>query len=53
MGSNFLALGIGGALSGLFYTSIYGKFCNMNNPEYIWFILATHLIVGIIAISIN
>jgi POT family proton-dependent oligopeptide transporter len=52
MGSNFLALGIGGALSGPLYTSIYGKFCNMNHPEYIWFVLAAHLIVGIIAISI-
>ncbi|NIM13728.1 MAG: MFS transporter [Candidatus Aminicenantes bacterium] len=51
MGSNFLAIGIGGLVSGL-YTFIYGQFRNMNHPEYVWFVLAAHLIVGIIAISI-
>ncbi len=49
MGSNFLSIAIGGALSGVVYTSsLYGKFSEMNHPEYVWFILAAHYILGII-----
>jgi MFS family permease len=47
MGSNFLAVAIGGALSGRTYTSLYGYFREMNQPEYVWYVLAAHLIVGI------
>jgi dipeptide/tripeptide permease len=47
MGSNFLAIGIGGATSGVIYTSLYGRFQQMNHPEYVWFVLAAHLVVGI------
>ena len=47
MGSNFLAVAIGGALSGRTYTSLYGYFREMNQPEYVWYVLAVHLIVGI------
>ena len=52
MGSNFLALGIGGALSGVTYTTLYGYFSDMNHPEYVWFILAGHMILGIIILMI-
>lgn len=51
MGSNFLAIGLGGALSG-FYTYLYGYFRDMNHPEYVWFIMAGNLIVGLIVIHI-
>jgi len=49
MGSNFLPIAVGGALSGLVYTSLYGYFGKVNHPEYVWFVLATHLIIGIVA----
>ncbi len=52
MGSNFLALGIGGALSGVVYTSIYGTFQKINHPEYIWFTLAGHFTLGMIVITL-
>lgn len=52
MGSNFLAIGIGAGLSGVTYTSLYGIFSNMDHPEYIWFTLGAHLIVGIIIIRL-
>ncbi len=51
MGTNFLALGIGGGLSGL-YTTLYGYFCDINHPEYTWFILAANFIVGMFAVLI-
>ncbi len=47
MGSNFLAVGIGGATSGVIYTSLSGRFNAMNHPEYVWYVLAAHLIVAI------
>lgn len=52
MGTNFLAIGLGGALSGVVYTSLYGYFSNMNHPEYIWLVLAAHIVLGILAIFI-
>jgi dipeptide/tripeptide permease len=50
MGSNFLALMIGAALSGVTYTTLYGHFRDLNHPEYIWYTLACHLILGIIVL---
>jgi POT family proton-dependent oligopeptide transporter len=52
MGSNFLAVGIGGGLSGIIYTSLYGHFRDMSHPDYIWYILAAHLIVGIMVFAL-
>jgi len=52
MGSNFLSLGLGAATSGVTYTSLYGYFRGMNHPEYVWFTLAGHLVLGIIVLSI-
>jgi dipeptide/tripeptide permease len=51
MGANFLAVGLGGALSGL-YTALYGYFRNMDHPQYVWFVLAAHFILGAAAIFI-
>ncbi len=48
MGSNFLAVGIGGATSGIVYTSLYGYFREANHPEYVWYTLALHLFVAIV-----
>jgi MFS family permease len=50
MGTNFLAVGIGGALSGVTYTSLYGYFENQGHVEYVWYSLAAHQIVGILLI---
>jgi dipeptide/tripeptide permease len=51
MGSNFLATGIGGAISGV-YTSLYGHVEKAGHPEYIWYVLAGHIVVGIVAIGL-
>ncbi|HUV13728.1 MAG TPA: MFS transporter [Acidobacteriota bacterium] len=52
MGSNFLAVAIGGALSGRTYTSLFGYFRGTGHPEYVWYVLALHLIVGIAALML-
>ncbi|MBN1144813.1 MAG: MFS transporter [Bacteroidales bacterium] len=53
MGTNFLAVGIGGFMSGLLYTSwIYRAFNETGKPEWVWIVLGLHLLVGIIAIFI-
>ena len=52
MGTNFLATGLGGALSGVIYTSLYGYFIDSGNPEYVWFCLAGNFLLGIITIYI-
>jgi dipeptide/tripeptide permease len=51
MGSNFLAVGIGGLLSGVIYTSgIYSHFEGIGHTEYVWLILGVHILVGIVTI---
>ncbi len=45
MGSNFLAVGIGGFTSGL-YTWLYGRFADGGHPEYVWYTLAAHFVVA-------
>ena len=53
MGSNFLATGLGGTLSGIIYTSLYGYFRNdLHQPEYIWFTLAGNILLGILVLFI-
>jgi dipeptide/tripeptide permease len=49
MGSNFLATGIG-ATSGLIYTPLYGYFQGTGHPGYVWYAIAGHVVVGILAI---
>lgn len=51
MGTNFLAIFIGAVLSGI-YTGIMGRFEAAGHPEYIMFLLAAHLFVGMGAILI-
>jgi proton-dependent oligopeptide transporter, POT family len=49
MGSNFLAVGIGGFLSGTVYTSwVYSHFEKTGHTEYIWMVLGGHLALSII-----
>ncbi len=47
MGTNFLAIGLGGTLSGVTYTSLYGYFDGLGSPGWVWFTMAVHTIVGI------
>jgi len=49
MGTNFLAVGLGGVLSGM-YTSLYGYYQGLGHVEYIWYTLAAHQLVGILVI---
>jgi dipeptide/tripeptide permease len=51
MGSNFLALGIGGALSGVTYTTASGWFQARGQPEGVWYVLAAHVAVGIVVLA--
>jgi dipeptide/tripeptide permease len=51
MGSNFLAVGVG-SLSGLIYTPLYGRFSDAGTPEKVWYVLAGHILVGIVALLI-
>lgn len=52
MGTNFLAMGIGGFLSGIVYTSgLYAYFEKSGQTGYVWLILAGHMLAGIVAIS--
>ena len=51
MGTNFLATFIGAVLSGI-YTGVMGSYESAGNPEYIMYTLATHTILGILAIYI-
>jgi POT family proton-dependent oligopeptide transporter len=46
MGSNFLAVGIGGALSGVVYTSLYGHFADSGHADYAWYTLAAHMVLA-------
>jgi len=52
MGSNFLALGIGGATAGVTYTSLYGYFVKNGHPEWIWYTLAAHMVLGIVVMMV-
>ena len=52
MGSNFLALGIGGGLSGVVYSSLYGYFQKGGHPEYCWFVLAAHFVLGMVVLTL-
>ncbi|MBN1825505.1 MAG: MFS transporter [Candidatus Eisenbacteria bacterium] len=52
MGSNFLSVGIGGLTSGVIYTNLSGVFIDRGHPEHIWYTLAVHVVVGILALVI-
>jgi len=48
MGSNFLAVMIGGFTSGFIYTSLYGQFNAAGAPERVWFVLAAHTLLAVV-----
>jgi len=48
MGSNFLAVMIGGFASGFIYTTLYGHFNGTGSPERVWYVMAAHLLVGVL-----
>ena len=50
MGMNFLATMIGGFLSGLTYTTLYGRFSDEGHAGYLWFVLALHTLVGVLVL---
>ena len=49
MGSNFLAVMIGGFTSGFIYTTLYGRFNAAGAPEKVWFVLAAHTLLAVLA----
>ncbi len=51
MGTNFLALGLGGFTCGFTYTSWSGYFIDQGSPQTIWYILAAHLVAGVLVIT--
>jgi dipeptide/tripeptide permease len=52
MGSNFLATCIGGFLSGIVYTKLSGTVNEAGHPEYIWYIMAAHMVVAVIVLTV-
>jgi len=52
MGSNFLAVGIGGATSGVVYTSLYGYYRELGHPDYVWYVLAAHYVLAIVVLNV-
>jgi len=46
MGSNFLATAIGGTLSGVVYTKIYGAFDASGHPEWVWYVMGLHSVLA-------
>jgi len=51
MGTNFLAVCIGGLTSGL-YTGLYGRVSDAGHPEYVWYIMAAHFLLAIVVLNI-
>ncbi len=52
MGMNFLSVMIGAAFSGVTYTALYGYFENLGRPEYVWYVLGVHTLLGIAALQV-
>jgi POT family proton-dependent oligopeptide transporter len=52
MGSNFLAVGIGGFTSGITYTTLYGFVRELGHPEYVWYALAAHFVLAIVVLNL-
>jgi dipeptide/tripeptide permease len=50
MGSNFLATMVGAGASGPIYTTLYGAVRDMGHPEYVWYVLAAHMVAGVAAL---
>jgi POT family proton-dependent oligopeptide transporter len=52
MGSNFLAVGLGGFTSGITYTTFYGHLKDLGHPEWVWYALAAHFAVAIVVLNL-
>jgi POT family proton-dependent oligopeptide transporter len=52
MGTNFLAMGIGGSLSGFILTPLYGYFKNHLHSDTMWFFLAAYMVISVIIINL-
>jgi dipeptide/tripeptide permease len=52
MGSNFLAVGIGGFTSGITYTTLYGHLQQLGHPEYVWYLLSAHYLLAIVVLNL-
>jgi len=52
MGTNFLAMGIGGSLSGFVLTPLYGYFKDHLHSENMWFFLAGSMLAGTLIINL-
>jgi POT family proton-dependent oligopeptide transporter len=52
MGANFLAVAIGGFGSGVTYTKLSGYFVDQGHAEYIWYVMAAHLVVAIVVMML-
>lgn len=52
MGTNFLAMGIGGTLSGFILTPLYGYFKDHLHSENMWFFMAGYMLLAIIIINL-
>lgn len=50
MGTNFLATAVGAFLSGPTYTSLYGLVRDQGHPDYVWYVLGAHMVVGVAAL---
>lgn len=55
MGSNFLAVMIGGFLSGIVYTKLYAWFNACGRPDIVWYAMAMHVAVatGVFALFVR
>ena len=52
MGRSFPPVMIGAALSGVTYTALYGRFETAGHPEYVWYVLGAHTVLGILALQL-
>lgn len=48
MGSNFLAVAIGGFTSGLTYTPLYGRLDQAGRPEAVWYVMGAHVLCAVL-----
>ena len=48
MGTNFLAVGIGGATSGVVYSTLSGYFAEAGKAGYVWYVLAAHMLAAVL-----
>ncbi len=51
MGANFLATMIGAFTSG-YYTKLYGHYYDAGRPNWVWYVLAGHMVLSIIVLTV-